>query len=72
MTSNSLRWVKYLIAVIGGNILYLFLSPMLPPRARHYHLVDWGTFVDLWLCLFVYGIVELFVFVLRRSKPPQQ
>ncbi|MGH9326403.1 MAG: hypothetical protein ACRD2B_06925 [Terriglobia bacterium] len=72
MSSKSLRWIKYFVAVIGGNVIYLCLSPVLPPRARHHHLVDWGTFVDLWICFFVYGLVELTVFIFRGSKPPRR
>ncbi|MGH9405751.1 MAG: hypothetical protein ACRD3D_07950 [Terriglobia bacterium] len=53
------RWIKYLSAVVVGNILYFELSPFLPPRARHRNLLDWGTFVDLWFCLLVYGVIEL-------------
>ncbi|MGH9344705.1 MAG: hypothetical protein ACRD19_13210 [Terriglobia bacterium] len=66
------RWIKYLVAVIAGNILYFKSAPFLPPGARHHRLVDWGTFVDLWFCLFVYGIIELISFLLlRKPKNPQ-
>lgn len=62
------RWVKYLIAVIAGNILYFKLAPFLPPGARHHQLLDWGTFVDLWFCLFVYGVMELVLFLARARR----
>ncbi|MDE3178427.1 MAG: hypothetical protein KGM47_02105, partial [Acidobacteriota bacterium] len=62
------RWIKYGAAVIVGNILYIRLSPLLPPGARHHSLVDWGTFVDLWFCLFVYGLLELGSFLWSRWK----
>lgn len=68
MTSTSRRWIKYLIAVVAGNAIYFTLSPHLPPRARHRALVDWGTFVDLWFCLFVYGIIELGIFLRERRR----
>jgi hypothetical protein len=33
-------------------------------------LPDLGTVVDLWFCLFVYGVLELVSFVRgRRSRP---
>ncbi|HEV2500844.1 MAG TPA: hypothetical protein VGY31_14825 [Terriglobia bacterium] len=60
------RWIKYLVAVIVGNILYFESAPLLPPAARHHSLVDWGTFVDLWFCLFVYGVIELVSFLARK------
>lgn len=68
MTPTSRRWIKYLIAVVVGNALYFALSPHLPPRARHKALVDWGTFVDLWFCLFIYGILELAGFIIQRRR----
>ena len=73
MTAAPARWVKYLAAIIAGNALYLWLSPQLPPGAQHRTLVDWGTFVDLWFCLFVYGIIELILFLRRRRlRPPEE
>lgn len=71
MKATSRLWIKYLAAVILGNALYLMLSPYMPPGARHHKLVDWGTFVDLWFCLFVYGIIELLAFILRRRSRPE-
>jgi hypothetical protein len=72
MTRQRARWIKYLIAVLAGNAIYLWLSPLLPPGARHRSLVDWGTFVDLWFCLFVYGIIELILFLRRhRTEAPK-
>lgn len=61
------RWLKFLIAVLLGNGLYFTLSPYLPPAARHQmYRLDLGTVVDLWFCLFVYGLVELAGFLERR------
>ncbi|MGH9356086.1 MAG: hypothetical protein ACRD10_08145 [Terriglobia bacterium] len=65
MKSKARRWIKYLAAVVLGNVLYFALLPWLPPGARHHQLVDWGTFVDLWFCLFTYGLIELAVFLLQ-------
>ncbi|HEV2417201.1 MAG TPA: hypothetical protein VGX94_05320 [Terriglobia bacterium] len=65
------RWIKYLAAVIVGNILYFESTPLLPPAARHHRLVDWGTFVDLWFCLFVYGVIELVLFLARKPRNQQ-
>jgi hypothetical protein len=60
-------WMKYLAAILVGNLLYFSLSPYLPAAARHEALVDWGTFVDLLFCVFVYGLIELASFLIRRS-----
>lgn len=52
---------RSLIAVLGGNLIYLGLERYLPARAQHqiYH-IDWGLAVDFWLCLACYGIVRFF------------
>lgn len=61
------RWIKYLIAIVAGNLIYLFTAPQLPPAARHHpYRADIGLFVDLWFCVAVYGLIELLVFLARR------
>jgi hypothetical protein len=61
------RWLKFLMAILLGNGLYFTLSPYLPAAARHQmYRLDLGTVVDLWFCLFVYGLVELAGFLERR------
>lgn len=68
MRSKYRRWIKYLAAVILGNILYIRLSPWLPPGARHRRLIDWGTFVDLWFCVATYGVIELASTIIVRNR----
>jgi hypothetical protein len=69
MTSNVIRWIKFLIAILLGNGLYFYLLPSLPPAARHKPFkVDLGTLVDLWLCLFMYGLIELGGFLRARLQ----
>lgn len=68
MRSSASRWIKYLAAVVIGNVLYLRLVRYLPPGARHHQLVDWGTFVDLWFCVFVYGLIELALLLWKALK----
>jgi hypothetical protein len=70
MSSRSKRWIKYLIAIVVGNAIYFSLESRLPPAAQHraYH-PDLGTFVDLWFCLAVYGLIELLILLVRRIRP---
>ncbi len=69
LTPGAKRWIKYLIAIVIGNLVYFALAPHLPPAARHhpYH-ADLGLFVDLWFCVAVYGLVELLMFLRERTR----
>jgi hypothetical protein len=63
------RLLKQTIAVVVGNVLYLFLlMPHLPDAGKHRlgHL-DLGLIVDFWICVVMYGVVEL---IDRRLKRP--
>jgi hypothetical protein len=55
------RLIKQTIAVIAGNLLYFFaLMPHLPPAAKHrLDKLDLGLIIDFWVCVVVYGLVEL-------------
>ena len=59
--------LKQSAAVILGSLLYFFvLMPHLPAAARHTpYRLDWGLLVDLWICLVIYGLIEL----IFRRKP---
>ena len=62
-------WIKYLVAIVLGQALYFSVAPYLPPAARHERFqFDLGTVVDFWFCLFVYGLIELVVFLRNRAK----
>jgi len=63
------RLLKQTIAVVVGNLLYFFLlMPHLPAAGRHRpDQLDLGLIVDFWICVVMYGIVEL---VDRRLKRP--
>ena len=65
------RLLKQFVAVLIGNLLYFFaLMPHLPPAARHTpYQLDWGLVVDLWVCLVVYGLIELAVRFWRSRNP---
>ncbi len=64
MLSNFL---KSLIAVVVGNAIYfLIITPLLPPAGRHgIARVDLGLVIDFWVCLAVFGVIEL---ILRRKS----
>lgn len=67
MSPRAKRWIKYLIAIVVGNVIYFSLESRLPPVAQHhpYH-PDFGMFVDLWVCVVVYGLLELLVSLAKR------
>jgi hypothetical protein len=55
------RLLRQLAAVVLGSLLYFFvLMPHLPPAARHEpYRLDLGLLVDAWVCLVLYGLIEL-------------
>jgi hypothetical protein len=55
------RLIKQTIAVIVGNLLYYFvLMPHLPPAGQHRPgKLDLGLIVDFWICVALYGVIEL-------------
>jgi len=63
------RSLKSLIAVVTGNALYfLVLMPRLPEAARHTPFkADLGLLVDTWVCLVMYGLVELACYLRHRN-----
>ncbi len=71
MRPTRATWIKFLAAILLGNALYWALYPYLPPAARRQRAFwpDLGTLVDFWLCLFVYGILELAAFLRKRGRP---
>ncbi len=54
------RLTEYLLAILGGNILFLLLEPHLPTPLQHQTFrVDWGLGVDFALCAGLYGLIRL-------------
>jgi hypothetical protein len=55
------RLLKQTLAVVGGNLLYFFvLMAHLPAAAQHRpDRLDLGLIVDFWICVVVYGVIEL-------------
>jgi cytosine/uracil/thiamine/allantoin permease len=58
-----------LIAVVVGNAIYFLLMPRMPRLAQHTTFrFDLGLVVDFWICLVIYGLLELFQ---RRRRSRQ-
>jgi hypothetical protein len=69
MKPVTVKWFKYLIAIALGNGLYFALNPDLPEAAKHHtYKLDLGTLVDFWLCLVVFGLLELGAFLHKQGK----
>jgi hypothetical protein len=69
MSRAASRWIKIIIAVVGGNAVYFSLESHLPYAARHHaYRPDVGTLVDLWFCLVVWGAIELGRFLRHRRR----
>jgi hypothetical protein len=69
MKPVTVKWFKYLVAIILGNALYFALNPYLPEAARHHtYKLDVGTLVDFWFCLLVFGLLELGAFIHKQGR----
>jgi hypothetical protein len=57
--SIARRWAEYLVAILAGNIIYLFIEPQLPAVMRHRMFrVDLGLGLDFVICAVIYGLVR--------------
>ncbi len=63
------RFAKALVAVVAGNAIYfLAVMPHLPLRAQHQpNRIDLGLVIDFWVCLAVWGIVEVVARSVRKG-----
>ena len=61
LTKLLRRLLKQFVAVVLGSFLYFFvLMPHLPAAARHEPFrLDVGILIDAWICLAIYGLIEL-------------
>jgi hypothetical protein len=67
--STARRWAEYLVAVLAGNIAYLFVEPELPDVMRHRMFrVDLGLAIDFLMCVGIYGLVRLVRTALSESQ----
>jgi hypothetical protein len=59
-TRNARPWAEYLLAILGGNIIFLLLEPHLPAAFQHQTFrVDWGLGLDFAICVGLLGLVRL-------------
>ncbi|PYV45337.1 MAG: hypothetical protein DMG06_02695 [Acidobacteria bacterium] len=60
---------KTFASVVGGNAIYFSIQEFLPYPLRHrpFHL-DWGILTDFWICLFFWGVLDLFGKFRPRSR----
>jgi hypothetical protein len=66
--STSRRWAEYLVAVLAGNIAYLFVEPALPTVMQHRMFrVDLGLAIDFLMCVGIYGVVRFVRTALSES-----
>ena len=70
----SHRILKQFAAVVIGSLLYFFvLMAHLPSVLRHVpYRLDWGLLVDLWICLLIYGLIELLLRMRRRRDSSRE
>jgi ABC-type uncharacterized transport system permease subunit len=57
------NFLKSLVAVVVGNAIYfLLIMPLLPAAGRHgIARIDLGLVIDFWVCLVVFGVIEVVV-----------
>ena len=61
--------LKTLIAVVGGNVIYLYVRKWLPESLRHQPFrMDWGILADFWICVALWGFLDLAQNVVRTWR----
>ena len=57
----AVRLLKYLVAIVLGNVLYFFVVlPHVPPVGRHQPFrLDLGLVIDFWCCVACWGLIEM-------------
>ena len=70
---RSRTWARLLLAILLGNLFYFVSSPLLPAAAalNGKSVSAVPALVDIWFCLFVFGVLSLVGPLGRRrnSKP---
>jgi len=56
------NWMKMLLAVLLGNVIYFLIAPGLPGFLAHDTFrIDVGLFVDMAICAVVYLVIRRIV-----------
>jgi len=64
------NFLQSLVAVLLGNAIYFLAMPHLPSAARHaWNRLDLGLALDFWICLVIYGVLEMMKRSRRRRAP---
>jgi hypothetical protein len=58
--SVTRRWAEYLVAILGGTVVYMFAEPGLPTVMQH-HVpnIDLGLGINFLFCVVAYGFIRL-------------
>jgi hypothetical protein len=63
------NFLRALLAIMLGNLLYFALMSYLPTRLHHAPFrMDWGLVLDFGLCVAAYIGIRLFTEPLRRPR----
>lgn len=66
-------WRSLAAILIGNAVYFLLIAPHLPPRGQHRPFaIDWGLVVDFWICLVVYGLMDLARRRRKKTGKPQE
>ena len=58
--STGRRWAEYLVAILSGNVIYLFIDPYLPEFLQHrVPRIDPGLALDFLICVAIYGLLRV-------------
>jgi hypothetical protein len=53
------NWMKMLLAVLLGNLIYFLILPQLPDELRHHIFrVDVGLILDMATCAIIYVLIR--------------
>jgi len=66
---SRVPFLKTLVAVVGGNIIYLYIRKWLPESLRHEPFrLDWGIVADFWICVALWGLLDLAHHIVRKLR----
>jgi len=61
--------LKTTVAVVGGNLIYLYVKESLPESLRHRPFrMDWGILADFWICVALWGLLDLAHNAVRKLR----